>query len=131
VLLLLDTHILLALVAGGGERLPPFIRDALRSERNAMFASAGSLWEIAIKNRQGKLPLTCALDEWPAALTAFAIALMDIPAAHVLAEADPVPETKDPFDRLLLAICQVEKMRLVTLDRSLLDHPLTLRPASA
>lgn len=129
-LLLLDTHILLALVGGKGDQLPPFIQNELRGERNAMFASTASLWEIAIKNRQGKLPLTYALAEWPSALAAFAIALMDIPAAHALAEADPVPETKDPFDRLLLAICRVEKMRLVTLDRSLLSHPLALPPAA-
>lgn len=130
-LLLLDTHILLSVVRGEIERFPVFIRDALRSERNAVFVSAVSLWEIAIKHRQGRLPLSCALEEWPGALSAFAIALMDVVVSHVLAEADPVPETKDPFDRLLLAICQAEKMRLVTLDRSLISHPLTLQPASA
>jgi PIN domain nuclease of toxin-antitoxin system len=75
--------------------------------------------------------LPCAFEEFPGALSAFAIALMDIVIPHVLAEADPVPETKDPFDRLLLAICQAEKMRFVTLDRSLIGHPLALRPASA
>ena len=130
-LLLLDTHILLALTRGENERLPAFIQDALQSQRNAIFASAASLWEVAIKHRVGKLFLPCSLEEWPRALSAFAIALMDIVIPHVLAEADPVPQTKDPFDRLLLATCQAEKMRLVTLDRLLLDHPLAFRPASA
>jgi PIN domain nuclease of toxin-antitoxin system len=130
-LLLLDTHILLTLTKGGIERFPPFLQEALRSERNALFASAASLWEIAIKHRLGKLALPCAFEEFPGALSAFAIALMDIVIPHVLAEADPVPETRDPFDRLLLAICQAEKMRFVTLDRSLIGHPLALRPASA
>lgn len=130
-LLLLDTHILLTLARGESARFPPFIQSAMRSEGNAIFASAVSLWEIAIKHRLGKLPLPYPLEEWPGALSAFAIALMDVVAPHVLAEAEPVPETKDPFDRLLLATCHVENMRFVTLDRSLLTHPLTLRSAPA
>ncbi|MGF1549428.1 MAG: hypothetical protein ACFBQW_02680 [Sphingomonadaceae bacterium] len=39
--------------------------------------------------------------------------------------------TRDPFDRLLLAICQVERLRLLTTDQRLADHPLAWRPASA
>lgn len=130
-LLLLDTHILLALMRGEGEKFPDFIQAALRNNRNAMFASAVSLWEIAIKHRLGKLPLTCAIEKLPGALSAFAIAQMDVVVSHVLAEADPVPETRDPFDRLLLAICQVEKMRFVTLDKPLLGHPLAWGSRSA
>jgi PIN domain nuclease of toxin-antitoxin system len=30
----------------------------------------------------------------------------------------------DPFDRMLLAKCQVEVLRLVTIDRALANHPL-------
>jgi len=116
---------------GEREGLPAFIQAALRSDRNAIFVSAVSLWEVAIKHRLGKLPLPYGLEKLPGALTAFAIAQMDVVVSHVLAEADPVPDTRDPFDRLLLAICQVENMRLVTLDRSLLSHPLVWRPASA
>lgn len=130
-LVLLDTHVLLSLAKGESSRLPAFVQDALRNERNAMFASVVSLWEIAIKYRLGKLASPCPLEQWPRGLSAMAISLMDIGASHALAEADPVPDTNDPFDRLLLAICEVEKMRFATLDRSLIGHPLALRPASA
>jgi PIN domain nuclease of toxin-antitoxin system len=130
-LVLLDTHILISLAKAESSRLPTFIQDVLRNERNAMFASVVSLWEIAIKYRLGKLPSPCALEQWPRAFSAMAISLMDVGANHVLDEAEPVPDTNDPFDRLLLAICQAERMRFVTLDRVLLRHPLTLRPASA
>jgi len=130
-LLLLDSHILISLARGEGDRLPAFVQDALRNERNAAFASVASLWEIAIKHRLGKLPLPGLLEQWPRLLSALAVSLMEIGAVHVLADADPVPDTKDPFDRILLAICQVERMRFVTLDRSLIGHPLALRPASA
>jgi PIN domain nuclease of toxin-antitoxin system len=53
--------------------------------------------------------------------------LLPISRDHVLAEVDPAPETRDPFDRLLLAQCQVEGMRLVTRDRALAAHPLAWR----
>lgn len=129
-LLLLDTRILLSL-SDDEEELPSFIDDAVHDQRNAVFASAVSLWEVAIKHRLGKLPLPCPLGEWPRLLASMAVAVMDIHIAHVLAETDPVPGTNDPFDRLLLATCQAEKMRFVTLDRALLGHPLAWRPASA
>lgn len=130
-LLLLDTHILLSLGDQGVAGLPPFISDAMRDQGNALFASSVSLWEAAIKHRMGKLPLPCPLGEWPRLLSSMAVSVMDIRIEHVLAEADPVPDTRDPFDRLLLAVCQAEDMRFITLDRSLADHPLAWRPASA
>ncbi|MBV9884847.1 MAG: type II toxin-antitoxin system VapC family toxin [Sphingomonadaceae bacterium] len=130
-LLLLDTHILLALVDEELEPLPPHIDETLRDPHHSLFASAVSLWEIAIKHRLGKLPLPCPLEEWPEVLSTMAVTVMDIRPPHVLAEADPLPETKDPFDRLLLAICECEDMRLVTLDKMLLRHPLAWHWGSA
>ncbi|HYI63425.1 MAG TPA: type II toxin-antitoxin system VapC family toxin [Allosphingosinicella sp.] len=130
-LLLLDTHILISLARGESERLPSPLRDALHNPGNTLFASAASLWEIAIKHRLGKLTSPCELDKWPAVLAALAISLMDIYPLHTLAEVTPVPNTKDPFDRLLLAICDVENMRLVTADGPLLLHPLAWKLASA
>lgn len=46
---------------------------------------------------------------------------------HVLTAPEPEPATRDPFDRLLLAQCSVENLRLVTLDRALGSHALTWR----
>ena len=130
-LLLLDTHILLTLARGESGRLPADFQDALHDQGNALFASVASLWEIAIKHRLGKLHSPCDLDKWPAALSALAISLMEIHASHALGEADPVPGVKDPFDRLLLAICKADNMHLMTSDKLLLDHPLAWRPAAA
>jgi PIN domain nuclease of toxin-antitoxin system len=55
------------------------------------------------------------------------IETLPITRDHVIAELDDEPNTRDPFDRLLLAICQVGDMRLVTLDRVLAAHPLAWR----
>ena len=129
--LLLDTHVLLAVAENDFGRLPDPLSQAARDEANALFGSGASLWETAIKHRLGKLPLPCPLEEWPMLLSTLGIALLEIRNAHILAEADPLPDTRDPFDRLLLAVCQVEQMRLLTVDRSLRSHPLAWRPPSA
>lgn len=79
----------------------------------------------------GKLPLRHPLESFPAYFAALGTDLVALDSRHVLAEARPIPDTRDPFDRLLLAICQADGARLVTIDRSLVDHPLARRPATA
>ena len=122
--LLLDTNILLAMLE---KTLAPAFNDALVDEDNDLVASVASLWEIAIKVRLGKLPIKTSLEQIPDAIAAMDIALMTIEVAHVLANVDPLPPTRDPFDRLLLAQCAVENMQLVTTDRALVSHPLAWR----
>ncbi len=128
--LLLDTHIVLGLVDNPGD-FPVAISRVVRSPSSIMFASVASLWEIAIKVRLGKLPMNTHPSALPEALRQAEIGLIAIDHRHVLAELDPEPGTRDPFDRLLLAQCQVEGMRLVTLDRALVSHPLAWREEQA
>jgi PIN domain nuclease of toxin-antitoxin system len=52
------------------------------------------------------------------------ITLLSINAQHVLTLVDPEPPTRDPFDRLLLAQCEMEGLRLVTIDCALVSHRL-------
>ena len=126
--LLLDTHVMLGLAEPETFPLPKKIEQSLEQHPYHFFVSAASLWEIAIKHRQGKLPLPVPLSEWPTLLFITGVHLINIDPAHVLADLDPVPDTKDPFDRLLLATAAVERLRLATIDTALLDHPLTWRP---
>lgn len=122
--LLLDTSALIALVEG---RLHERVRDLLVSPDAAVYASVANLWEIAIKVRLGKLALKTPLARLPQLIEDIGLALLVIEASHVLAAVDPEPATRDPFDRLLLAQCAVEKLRLVTIDGQLTRHPLSWR----
>lgn len=127
--LLLDTHILLAMFE---ERLPAVgsqLANTLEQPETLSYASVASLWEIAIKSRLGKLSLKPTLPQLPSLLESLGIMVLVIEAAHVIAAVHPLPATRDPFDRLLLAQCHVENLRLVTLDRALVAHPLAWRPA--
>lgn len=126
---LLDTHILIALLEGRFEQLPPAVRQEVRAENGALYLSVASLWEIAIKSRIGKLPLKTPLDNLPDAARQAGLSILPINEHHALHTITPEPSTRDPFDRLLLAQCAIENMRLVTRDRALADHPLSATAA--
>jgi PIN domain nuclease of toxin-antitoxin system len=122
--LLLDTHIVLAIFEQQSAKFPADIQRLLADTTAEFHVSVASLWEIAIKSRLGKLQLTPSLETLPELLGLIGVELLAISATHVLTAAHPEPLTRDPFDRLLLAQCQAEDMRLVTIDRVLAGHRL-------
>jgi PIN domain nuclease of toxin-antitoxin system len=91
------------------------------------FASVASLWEIAIKSRLGKLDPGVPLEDMRMVLEGGGLTIIPIEIPHVITAAEPEPETRDPFDRLLLAQCQVEGLQLVTIDRALVGHRLAFK----
>ena len=113
--LLLDTQVFLWSVTAS-RQLKAEARAYLAAA-SAVYVSAASIWEIAIKSQLGKV------DGDPAALAAAiqASGFQELPvsAGHAAAVAKlPVHHT-DPFDRLLLAQAFTEPLRLVTADRTL------------
>jgi PIN domain nuclease of toxin-antitoxin system len=127
--LLLNTHILLALVERRMGGLPNGVQALLKDPNNEHHLSAASLWEIAIKWRLGKLRLRPSLLTLPELLDGLGIAIVPVNEHHALATLEPEPKTRDPFDRMLLAQCQIEGLRLVTTDHTLVSHPLAAAKA--
>jgi PIN domain nuclease of toxin-antitoxin system len=127
--LLLDSNVLLPIIREEREKLSAHINLLLNAGSNDLFVSIASLWEIAIKSRLGKLPLGMPVRQLPVSVLAFGYALLAIDQHHAIEDLVDRPETNDPFDRMLLAQCQVEGLRLVTTDRALQRHPLAWRPA--
>jgi PIN domain nuclease of toxin-antitoxin system len=121
--ILLDTNIVIPLVDRTTDRLDGSIRDALNGSHQ-FTVSVVSLWEIAIKVQIGKLPLLLDLDIVPDHLERIGVQLLDLNHRHVLHQLALAPSTKDPFDRLLLSICEVDDLCLLTTDRALSNHPL-------
>jgi PIN domain nuclease of toxin-antitoxin system len=126
--MLLDSNILISLTRRELERLGERMRTAILSPGAAVSVSAVCLWEIAIKTRLGKLDPGMRLGDLPGYVRSMGMLLLPIDERHAVTEVAPEPETSDPFDRMLLAQCQVEGLRLVTLDRKLASHPLVWRP---
>ncbi|HVA11875.1 MAG TPA: type II toxin-antitoxin system VapC family toxin [Stellaceae bacterium] len=113
--LLLDTHTLLWWDEQP-ELLGDAARAAIREQRNAVFVSAVSVWEIAIKHKQGRLRFSGS----PAAMIA-RNGFLPLPILPEHAErAGNLPLLhSDPFDRMLIAQAQTEGMTLVTVDQKI------------
>ena len=105
--LLLDTHIFLWVVAGSVS-LTAKARKTIEAAE-AVFVSAASIWEIAIKARLGKI------DADPDAV----VAAIDASGFIELRVAALPPLHTDPFDRLLIAQAIAEPLRLLTADAAL------------
>ena len=125
--LLLDTHVLLAILAQRTDGLAVAMQRLLVDSTAEFHVSAAGLWEIAIKWRLGKLQLTASLDMLPKLIRGIGAEILVINEHHVLAAVQPEPLTRDPFDRLLLAQCQIERLRLVTVDRALVSHAMAAK----
>lgn len=121
--LILDTNIVIALINGTTGSLPKGAREAL-AEPPPHMVSVVSIWEISIKFAKGKLALALPIESIPAFLNRLGVTVIPMTIDHAVTVATPLPDTKDPFDRLLLAVCAVERRRLVTTDQRLEGHRL-------
>ena len=120
--LLLDTHVLLW-VLEDSPRLSPETRTLVTDPANECWVSAVSVWEIAIKVAIGKLTLRGSLETLETAITEARFATLDMTIRHAVAVPSVSNKHADPFDRLLLAQCEVETLKLLTADRLLKPSP--------
>ena len=123
--LLIDTQLVIWTLAGS-PRLRAKARALLRDPENECWVSAASVWEIAIKSAIGKLVMASPLRDLEKMLVADGFRILDVTMQH----AATVPEIQlphnDPFDRLLLAQCEVETMRLLSADQLLAKIPAVI-----
>ena len=116
--LLLDTHILLHALTEP-ERLARKRSESIENPANAVFVSAVSIAEIAIKVSIGKLrvdvDLLSAVEdagfEWLDFSPREALQLAELPLHH-----------RDPFDRMLVVQSQTHDLTLVTDDSKITDY---------
>jgi PIN domain nuclease of toxin-antitoxin system len=125
-MILLDTHIVLAVLGQTDLTLNESVSVVLRSDQR-FYVSATTIWEIAIKHRIGKLALSFDVQNLEGILMSIEMIVLPIVSKHTLADIGPEPITKDPFDRLLLGVAATEGMKLLTIDKALVDHPLAWR----
>jgi len=114
--LLLDTHVFLWWNEAN-PRLSGRVYKLLSDPRNRLFLSVVSAWEIVLKIhiRKLKLPSPAAV-YIPARLAHYGIEVLPLGLDHVLAAEDLPAHHRDPFDRMLVAQGQVERLPVVTHD---------------
>lgn len=114
--LLVDTHIVLWWMRED-PRLPEMASRLISDGTNQLLWSLASSWEIAVKISVGKLQLDRPLHRFFAdVVKAQQMELLHIGHDHCACAATLPLHHRDPFDRMLIAQAQVEKVPILTLD---------------
>lgn len=125
---LLDTHLLIW-AANSPKRIPAETRQFIDDERNEIYFSVASIWEVAIKRSlrrdnfdiDPRLLRRGLLDQMYVELNInshHALQLLSLPQLH-----------RDPFDRILIAQATVEGITLLTADPLVTQYPGPIRRA--
>lgn len=126
---LLDTHVFLWMQAAP-ERLNDEALAFVRGRGNDLLLSAASSWEIAIKVALGKLRLPESPEAYvPDRMRRTRVRPLAVEHAHALRAGALPPHHRDPFDRLLVAQAQLEKLPLVSADPVFARYGIEVLPA--
>ena len=99
----------------------------IENPENVIYLSAASSWEIAIKYTLGKLPLPEPPESFvPKRLARDGISSLPVEHVHALHVASLPLHHQDPFDHLLIAQAQIERIHLMTVDPKIKDYDLAI-----
>jgi len=110
--LLLDTHVLLWWLSRD-VRIITEARIAISDPDALVLVSAASAWEMSIKSATGKLH---APEDLPLQLDRHTFVPLAVELGHGLRAGSLPLHHTDPFDRMLIAQAQLEKLTIVTRD---------------
>jgi PIN domain nuclease of toxin-antitoxin system len=114
--LLLDTQCWLWMTLSP-DRFSPSARTIVEDTANTLYLSAASAWEIAIKHALGKLRLPDPPDVYvPDRMSRLNVQPLAVEHHHALRVATLPPHHRDPFDRLLVAQCELEDLPILSAD---------------
>ena len=105
-------------------RLSTAVHALLVDPSSEIRVSAASVWELSLKHHRGKLPeLAGAIDDLPGLLQADGFEGLPISQAHGLRAGAYSQPHRDPFDRVLAAQAELERLVLLTADPQLTTFP--------
>jgi PIN domain nuclease of toxin-antitoxin system len=118
--LLLDTHVWLWAMMDP-ERLNDAARVAIEMETELVL-SVASLWEMAIKHAAGKLRMEGSLAGFRQTVSKMRGNELVIRPERALAAAALPQHHRDPFERMLIAQANIERLTLVTADDTIRSY---------
>lgn len=127
--LLLDTCTFIWM-ASYPRHIPQTVRDLYAAADNAVYLSAASAWEIAIKHQAGKLQLPnkmLPIDYVKEARRRHRIESLtvDEESSAVLSKMPDIH--RDPFDRMLICQAIANQMTILTPDPLITQYPVLTR----
>jgi PIN domain nuclease of toxin-antitoxin system len=130
VTLLLDTHVWLWMLTAP-DRLATRARGLVEDVGTTLLLSAASSWEIAINYARGRLALPRPPEQYvPDRMRVTAVDPLPIEHSHALRVSVLEPLHRDPFDRMLVAQSQVERVPLLTADSVFERYDVETIPAT-
>jgi len=124
--LLIDSHAIVWWMTDD-PRLSPVARQMLGSAQYERFLSLASLWELSLKVAAGRLQgIGSTMDNLRQASAKQAIEILPITYEHILRVESLPLNHADPFDRLLVAQALEEGLTILTADRTLSRHPVSI-----
>jgi len=117
--LLVDTHALLWWLTDN-PRLSYVAEAGIANPRNDVFVSACLGYEIAYKQRLGRLPPLP--ESLPRRLEREGIGTLPVSLEHAIAAAALPGPHRDPWDRIMMAQALAERCHVVTVDKVFSDY---------
>ncbi len=122
--LTLDTHVLIWYTEG--VKLTDTQVNVIEKvrEKNALYISAISIWEIFMLARKDKIAFSITLNEWiDRLLSTPGLNLIDL-SVPILIQSCELPnyQHKDPADRLIIASSRFINSHLMTYDQKIIDY---------
>jgi len=115
---LVDTHALLWMMFEP-RKLSQKAQEVLADKSLHKFVSVTSLWEIAIKNRIGKLPLPMGITDTISKVDVLGVGHIGVGQRHIeIFNSLPLLH-RDPFDGIIIATALSESMTIITGDENI------------
>ena len=112
---LLDTQIFLWWL-NDDRKLKKSLHQVIEDSNNSVYVSVVNAWEMSIKKKIGKLRLKAALRT---CFEKYNFEILNINLSHILILDNLPLHHRDPFDRLLIAQANAEKLTLLTADNKM------------
>lgn len=123
--MILDTCALLWLASGSKKLTRHTLKEI--NDAPAVYISAISGFEIAVKVAKGKLNLPNAPQEWfEKVVEHHGLAILPLDLAVCIAAAQLPPVHDDPFDRFIIATAKLHDLTVVTADERFEEYGVTV-----
>jgi PIN domain nuclease of toxin-antitoxin system len=123
-MILLDTHIWIWWV-DDNQRLTQKHREWIQQyQPQGLGVSIISCWEVAKLVENGKLALSCAVDEWLEAALAYpGVQLLNLTLPIIVEATKLTGFHRDPADQIIVATARIYGYPLLTVDQKSLAYP--------